>query len=121
MPKSTQAAIEKPCVRPYQGTTTAAAKKVNENRRIFVQIKGAPAAAGDAELGAVGRDGMAMRGSTGWPVKPRKHSTVPHSAGRGRGICEAAHARSGCTARTVRCLEPWRLALADGAAGRGPR
>src|SRR6185437_490398 len=80
-PKSAQAAVEKPWLKPYQGTSTAAAKKVNENRTIFVQIRGAPVVAEDAELGVVGLGGMAVGGSTGWPVKPVKHSTVPCPAG----------------------------------------
>src|SRR6185312_7579070 len=88
-PRSTQAAGEKPWVKPYQGTSTAAAKKVSENSRIFVQMRGAPAVAGDAELGTVGRDGMAFEGSTGWPVKPLKHSTVPCSAGNPGRLCDA--------------------------------
>src|SRR5690348_3805937 len=93
-PKSTQAAVEKPCVKPYQGTSTAAARKVSKNRRILVQIKGAPAVAGDAELGAEGEDGMAIGGSTGWPIKPTKHSTVPHSGGSVRGFCDARRGAS---------------------------
>ena len=68
-PPRTQADIEKPWLKPYQGTSTAAAKKVNENRMILIQMRGAPAAGGDAELGAVGLGGMAMRSSTGWPEK----------------------------------------------------
>jgi hypothetical protein len=64
-PQSTQADAEKPCVQPYQGTSTAAAKKVNENSVIFVQMGGAPTVAGEAELGAAGRDGMAVGSSSG--------------------------------------------------------
>src|SRR6185437_4102892 len=30
MPRKTHAPVEKPCLAPYQGTSTAAAKKVNE-------------------------------------------------------------------------------------------
>src|SRR6185437_5929649 len=93
MPRKTHAPVEKPCLEPYQGTSTAAAKKVNENRRILVQMRGAPAAGGDAELGAVGLGGMAVGGSPGWPVKPVKHSTVPAPKGKGGGVWEAAHER----------------------------
>src|SRR5579872_123394 len=101
-PKSTQAAKEKPCVKPYHGTSIAAPRKVNENSRIFVQIRGAPAVAGDAELGAVGRDVMAVGGSTDWPVKLVKHSTVPHRTGNGRGIWEGAHAAPAAAADALR-------------------
>src|SRR6185437_12141538 len=94
-PKKTQAQIEKPWLKPYQGTSTTAAKNVNENSRILVQIKGAPAAGGDAELGAVRLGGMAVEGSTGWPEKPVKHSTVPCPRGNGGRLCEAAHERLG--------------------------
>src|SRR6185437_619363 len=95
-PKSTQAAAEKPCVKPYQGTSTAAARKVNKNRRILVQMRGAPATAGDTELGAEGEDGMAIGGSTGWPVKPAKHSTVPDFGGSVRDFCDAHPGRRPC-------------------------
>ena len=74
-PKKTQAEVEKPRLRPYHGTSTAAARNVNENRRVFVQIRGARVAAVDEELGAEGLGGMAVVGSTGWPVKLPKHST----------------------------------------------